>query len=164
MKYADFGLVALGLLLAPILWGARGRVLEAGATIDEALTLITADKHDLSCALAVPVGIHRCHFRAPSRPFREKSQRASVLQPFVSLAGETFLISGLFDEPALARRYAAEVPDGRPRGQYRRFVAHCRLKLLARVSSVAVQFGQQAAFRQATELWAAEPVTCHVSE
>jgi hypothetical protein len=158
-----WSLLALALALAPLLWAARGRIPQAGSTIDTALTLITADKPDLSCALAIRVdGLH-CRYRTPTQAWSVGESSTAVLQPFVSSRGATFLVSDLFAQPALAQRYALELPDGKPRTEYRRFTAECRFRLVQRVSGAQVQFGRDAVWAGAPELWVARPVSCRVS-
>jgi hypothetical protein len=125
--------------------------------------LITADKPDLSCALELAVGEHRCRYQTPPRPFPAAAS-ASPLQPFVTLNRTTYLIADLFAQPALAQRVARELPDGRPRDAYHRFTARCRLELLRRVAGAQVQFGPTAAWVPVPPLWVVKPVTCSVVE
>jgi hypothetical protein len=149
--------------IVPLVWAARGHAPGPGSTLDTAFTLITADKHDLHCALGARVHELACDFRAPGLSFAPERSRIGVLQPFVTLEGVMFLVSDLFAQRALAQRYALELPDGRPRPAYRRFVAHCRVKLLQRVEGASVKFGPGAAWGPAPPLWVVEPVSCRVS-
>jgi hypothetical protein len=157
-------LVFVASAIVPLLWTARGHAPGPGSTLEASLTLITADKQDLHCALDARVHALHCGFRAPGLPFAlEPASRDGVLQPFVTLEGVMFLVSDLFAQRALAQRYAREVPDGRPRARYRRFVAHCRVRLLQRVDGASVQFGPGAAWGPAPPSWVVEPVSCRVS-
>jgi hypothetical protein len=156
-------LLLLAGALAPFSWAARGHPPSPGSIIDASLTLITADKHDLHCAFSAEVQGRHCAFRAPGLAFTQDPSRVGVLQPFVTLEGVMFLVSDLFAQRALAQRYALELPDGRPRPSYRRFVAHCRVKLLQRVKGALVQFGTGTSWGPAPPLWVAEPVSCLVS-
>lgn len=166
-KHLDWWLVLSAFALAPILWFARGHVPVAGDEIDADLTLITADKPDLSCALEGAVGGHRCRYPWPpghSSPHLDANNpiAASPLQPFLTLNRTMYLIADLFAQPALAQRFARELPDGRPRAAYHRFTAKCRLRLLRQVAGASVQFGSTAAWQPMPPLWVVKPITCSV--
>jgi hypothetical protein len=157
----EYWLLLAALLVAPLLWRARGHGLEPGSVVDADLTLITADKHDLSCALDLDVAGHRCRNRAPARAW-DGAAPTSRLQPFVTINGTMFLIAELFEQREIAQRYGRELPDRRARSDYRRFTARCRLKLLRWVQSAQVQFGPDAPWAPAPPLWVAEPLSCRV--
>jgi hypothetical protein len=155
-------LVASALAVAPVLFGLRGSPPRAGGVMEATLTLVTADKHDLSCALEVSIGGHRCDYpRPPATPGRPVT--GAGLQPFVALDGTMFLVANLFGEPAVARRYAQEPPQRKARAQLRRFTARCRLHLLQQVDTAFVRFGPSAAWGPVPKLWVAEPLECRVS-
>lgn len=158
-----WALVFVALLLAPLVFGTRGHALEAGDQIEVALTLITADRGDLACALPRAVGRYRCGFEAPGRAFAPDLLLPGQLQPFVTEQGVMFLVAELFAERAVGRRYAAESPDGRPRAAYRRFVARCRVRLLGRADGALVRFGRDGRWDRVPGLWAVDPIACRVS-
>ncbi len=154
-------LLAVALVLAPGLFSLRGHPPAAGSLVEAALTLITADRDDLSCALSADIGRYRCRFHRPGGP--PASAGAGVLQPFVSLDGVMYLVPDLFAQPALAARYWQEPPAGKSRQALRRFTASCRLRLLRQVDAVYVRFGPAAAWGPVPSLWVAEALSCRVS-
>jgi hypothetical protein len=154
-------LVIAAVVIAPILFSLRGSALGPGSVLEVPLTLITADKHDLSCAFEAEVAGHRCAFLRPFAPAPVESTKP-LLQPFVALDRQMFLIPGLFAEPNLARRYAAELPQGVPRERLRRFTARCRLELLKGIAGAFVRFGPGAAWGAAPPLYVAKVLSCRV--
>ena len=154
-------LVIAALALAPILFSVRGSALGPGSVIEVPLSLVTADKQDLSCAFAAEVAGYRCGFVRPFVPGPVDAGKPP-LQPFVSLERQMFLIPGLFAEPNLSRRYVAELPAGVPRERLRRFTARCRLELLRGVAGAFVRFGPDAPWGMAPPLYVARVLSCRV--
>jgi len=154
-------LVVAAVAIAPVLFSLRGSALGPGSVVEVPLTLITADKHDLSCAFEAEVAGQRCEYLRPFAPTPIDPTK-SPLQPFLSLDRQMFLIAGLFAEPNVARRYAEELPEGVPRERLRRFTARCRLKLLAGVAGAFVRFGPGAAWGAAPPLHVAQVLSCRV--
>ena len=154
-------LVAAALCLAPWLYAIRGSPPGPGSMIEAPLTLITADKNDLSCALQAPPPGYRCGYLQPG-VVAQVDVSSALLRPFLSLDRQMFLLPNLFSEPNLERRYLDELPLRRPREQLRRFIARCRLRLVARVTSAFVRFGPDAAWGPAPPLFIADVLSCRV--
>ncbi|MFI5308560.1 MAG: hypothetical protein ACHQ53_14470 [Polyangiales bacterium] len=154
-------LVAAALGLAPWLFSMRGSPPGPGSVIEAALTLITADKNDLSCALLAPPRGYRCGYVQPG-VVAQAEVSSALLQPFLSLDRQMFLLPSLFAERNVARRYLDELPLRRPREQLRRFTARCRLRLVTRVASAFVRFGPNAPWGPAPPLFIADVLSCRV--
>jgi hypothetical protein len=154
-------LVVAALGLAPWLLSIRGSPAGPGSVVEAPLTLITADKHDLSCALHAPPRGYRCGYLQPGVPAPADASSA-LLQPFVSLDRQMFLLPNLFAERNLARRYLDELPLGKPRDQLRRFTARCQLRLVGQITSAFVRFGPDAGWGSAPPLFIADVLSCRV--
>src|SRR5579872_648701 len=128
-RWVEWVVVAVAIGLVWPLWSWRGKVNQAGLVVDETITLITSDRENLSCALGRPVGRYACAFQAPNRPRPGQIARADLLAPYVAGERRTLLVPGLFEQPAIAARYAAEPPANLPREALQRFAVRCKLRL-----------------------------------
>jgi hypothetical protein len=118
------GFVAVALAL----WGWRGR--GGGHVVPASLTLVTSDHDDLACASEQAFGRYRCEFRAPGVPWPDPPAPADRLVGYYTGEQKLYVIPGLFEQSALAARYAAEEPKKIPRDQRPRFSADCQLKVI----------------------------------
>ena len=120
-----FAGVAAVLLIVWMAWG-RG----SGGTVLGAITLVTSDRDDLACASDKAVGRYRCEFRAPGTPWPDAPAPADRLAGYYTVDQKLYVIPGLFEQPALAKRYAEEEQRHLARDQRPRFVVNCQLKLV----------------------------------
>jgi hypothetical protein len=85
-------------------------------------TLIGSDREDVACQSAEVVQGFRCGFAPDGHPVA--LDEAMRLQPFQTLDRRTFLVPGLFRQPAVADRLGREPPDT-PREKRERFTVRC---------------------------------------
>jgi hypothetical protein len=157
---SEWLLVIAALAIAGLLWNVRGRGPRAGDVVDAPLTLTTADRDQLACALDRPVGPWRCAFTASGQP----AGVSRPLAPYLTTTRALYLIPGLFEQPALAARLREEPPEDRPPESLRRFVALCRVRLREPVDAVRVRWASRSAFGPEERAWAAEPLDCKVED
>jgi hypothetical protein len=105
-------------------WGWRGH-----GAIDASITLVTTDRDDLACASEQRFGRYRCEFRAPGVAWPDPPAPADRLVGYFTVEQQLYVIPGLFEQPALAARYASEESRKLPRDQRPRFAATCKLKV-----------------------------------
>jgi hypothetical protein len=165
----QFGLVVVGLILAAVLWGYRGSpsavpapALEPGGIVDAPVTLVTADRHELACAMPDTIQGYACAWSGPDGKREPLPAPERVLAPYLTTSGRLFLIAGLFEQPAVSQRYERESPAGRKREELRRFTASCKLKLLGEVEARA-QFASGSPWGELQRVWAAAPAQCVIS-
>ena len=72
------------------------------------------------------------------------------------------MIPGLFEQPALAARYAQEEPHKLPRDQRPRFAASCHLKLLDHLHDFQTRWLKTGAWNHQDDAWVAIPSNCHL--
>ena len=166
---AQFWLVVAGVIVAAILWGYRGDpskapppVLQAGRVLDAPITLVTADRNDLACAMPKDIQGYGCAWtdsatRNPSQPAADH-----LVAPYLTTTGQTYLVAGLFEQPSVAKRYERERPEGRKREELRRFVAQCKLRLIAESPEVRLQFAPSSPWSDPTRAWIAVPEDCSI--
>jgi hypothetical protein len=118
--------VAAFVVVAVALWGWRSR---GGHGVAASITLVTSDHDDLACASEQAFGRYRCEFRAPGVPWPDPPAPADRLVGYYTGEQKLYVIPGLFEQPVLAARYAAEEPKKIPRDQRPRFSADCQLKI-----------------------------------
>jgi hypothetical protein len=118
--------VAAFVVVAIALWSWRGR---SGHGVDGSISLVTSDHDDLACASEQAFGRYRCEFRAPGVPWPDPPAPADRLAGYYTTEQKLYVIPGLFEQPVLAARYAAEEPHKVPRDQRPRFSAACQLKV-----------------------------------
>ena len=88
-------------------WG-RGSGTGRGSTVQAEITLVTSDRDDLACASDKAVGSYRCEFRAPGTPWPDAFAPVDKLAGYFTLDRKLYVIPGLFEQPAIAKRYAED--------------------------------------------------------
>jgi hypothetical protein len=119
-------IVAAFAVVALALWFWRG----GHGAVAASITLVTSDHDDLACASEQAFGRYRCEFRAPGVPWPDPPAPADRLIGYYTGEQKLYVIPGLFEQPALAARYATEEPHKLPRDQRPRFSAACQLKVV----------------------------------
>ena len=84
-------------------WAWRGH----RAGIAASITLVTTDRDDLACASDQRFGRYRCEFRSPGVPWPDPPAPADRLVGYYTVEQQLYVIPGLFEQPALAERYAS---------------------------------------------------------
>ncbi|MCU0692023.1 MAG: hypothetical protein MUF54_11525 [Polyangiaceae bacterium] len=178
-KTTHYGVAAIALGLSVYIWWATGDPatpperpkpeMFEGAGIDGPITLVTADKHDLSCSMPQEVAGYRCAFKEPDEPWpgvdtKDPEARKKLLAPYMTVDDVMFLIPGMFEEPAVDERYRDEIPKRLARDKLERFTAQCKLKLVKHVDAVQVQWQPKTAWQGPHKVWIAEATSCQVSE
>jgi hypothetical protein len=154
-------IIGIAAIVAGSLWSWRGKT-AAQKNVDAPITLVTADREDLACALGKAVGQYKCEFRAVGQPWPEAPSPKDKLAPYFTTDRQMFLIPGLFEQPALAARYRSEPPAGKPRDSLKRFVARCRLHLIEKVEGFQTRWMTTAPFGPADSAWVAEAQDCKI--
>lgn len=154
-------MVALAALFAVPLWLWRGKDVGAGAVLEVPITLVTADKHELSCALDRPINGHRCAFSAPDVAWPDPPEPVHTLVQYFTTERRLFVIPGLFEQPAIAERYRSEPPQGRRPSRLKRFTAVCQLRLLEKVRGIHTRWAPNGDWGL-SDGWVAEPVSCQL--
>ena len=98
-----------------------------------AITLVTADRTDLDCVAAK--GIQGFHCGYSSEITNWQGDEQNKLKPYYTLDRHLYLVPGLFLEPAIAKRYQAELPN-KPREQLKRFTANCQIRVIGKLAGV----------------------------
>lgn len=163
-RRSEWLVLTIAALIAWPVWSYRGERHHSGDIVDAAITLITADRNQLSCASRRAFGTYRCETRAPGRAWPNPPAAAEQLAPYNTTDGQFFLVPGLFEQPALAARYAQEPPEHVAIKRLHRFVARCKLRLVRAVRRVQVRWLRKARWGDGPQGWVAEPVTCQVSD
>jgi hypothetical protein len=153
-------LVVVGLIFWAVL--GRGKESGRGSTIQAAITLVTADRDDLACASDKAVGRYRCEFRAPGTPWPDAPAPVDRLAGYYTVEQKLYVIPGLFEQPALAKRYADEEPRHVPRDQRPRFVATCQLKLVDHLKDFQTRWVKNGEWGHQDEAWVGIPSDCHI--
>jgi len=153
--------LALGGLI--LLFG-RGHAYSRGETVPVRITLITADRGDLDCALDQAFDGLRCAFHGDATAVSPPPPAEQMLAPYLTPDRRLLLVPGLFEQPALVARYEQEKPIGRPKHRLKRFIATCQVELIAKVPKVRVRFGKRNAWGDAADAWVAKPKSCTVSD
>ncbi len=178
VKGTHYGVVALALGFGLYTWWVTGDptnppeipkpVLHKDAVIDAPITLVTADKFDLSCASEHEVNGYHCAFKKPDEPWpdldaKDPEQRKKMLVPYMTVDNVMFLIPGMFEDPAVDERYRDELPTHKPRERLERFTAQCKLKLIKDID-VQVRWGPKKSWENNGKAWVGEVSNCQVSE
>jgi len=150
--------VIVGLALAS--W--RGRVPGRGSTLEASVNLVTTDRDDLACASRQGVGQYRCGFSAPGMPWPAEPPRADLLAAYYTVNQQLLVIPGLFEQPAVAARYAAEERQGLPREMRPRFIATCRFRLAGELRRFQTRWLRTGGWNPQDEAWVAVPSDCRV--
>lgn len=157
LEWLLVGVAALGAVLLFRARGSYGR----GTELDVPITLVTSDREDLGCASSARFGRYRCEFRKGGDTWSDPPAPADRLAPYYSEDRRLYLIAGLFQQPALATRYAEEDPGQKPREALRRFSAHCKLRLVERTDGFDVRWLRTDTWHSENgPAWVAEPVQC----
>jgi hypothetical protein len=158
----EWVLVGVAALIAWKLWDWRGSVTKPGKTATAPITLVTSDRDDLACAFGGKVGKYRCEFDANAKPWPDPPAPADRLAPYYTTERQLYLIPGLFEQSALQKRYASELPGNVPRDRQKRFVARCELRLVERVEKFKTRWLRGGDFNDSDGAWVAEPKNCTV--
>jgi len=154
-------LIFAGLAVVTIIvWAALGR--GGGGTARAEITLVTTDRDDLACASDKAVGRYRCEFKAPGTPWPDAPAPADRLAGYFTVDRKLYVIPGLFEQPALAKRYADEEQRHLPHDQRPRFVATCQLKLVDHLKDFQTRWLKAGEFNHQDEAWVAVPSACEV--
>jgi hypothetical protein len=156
-------ILVIAAIVAWNLWDWRGSVKNPGKPVEAPITLVTSDREDLACAYAGKVGQYRCGFEASGKPWPDPPAPRDRLAPYYTTDRQLYLIPGLFEQSALAARYASELPSSVPRDKQKRFVARCQLKLLERIERFQTRWLASGTFGDGEAAWVAEPVSCKVT-
>ena len=151
-------LVVVGAVIAWQLWDWRGNVTGPGKAVDAPITLITADREDLACAMDHAVGKYRCEVPAPGKTWPQPPAATEKLMPYFTTDRQMYLIPGLFEQETVAARYKADPPQGQPREKLKRFVAHCRLHLVQKAEGVQTRWQASGTWGNSEPVWVAEIV------
>jgi hypothetical protein len=158
----EWVIVAVAVLVAWKLWDWRGHSTGPGKDTDAPITLVTSDREDLACGFGGSVGRYRCAFDANGKPWPDPPAAADRLAPYYTTSRQLFLIPGLFEQSALAKRYASELPSNVPRDKQKRFVARCQLHLIQKVDRFKTRWLTGGDFNDTDGAWVAEPTSCVV--
>jgi hypothetical protein len=157
-------LIVVGAVVAWQLWDWRGNVSAPGKPVDAPVTLITADRDDLACAMEKTVGKYRCEFPAPGKTWPEPPASAQKLMPYFTTDRQMYLIPGMWEQESVALRYKNEPPQGQPRDKLKRFVAHCRLHLVQKVEGFQTRWQSGGNWGNGDPAWVAEIVGCQAAD
>jgi hypothetical protein len=151
-------LIAAVVVAALALWSWRG----SRGSVDGSLTLVTSDRDDLACASEQSFGRYRCEFRAPGVPWPDPPAPADRLVGYYTVEQKLYVIPGLFEQPALSARYAAEEPRKVPRDQRPRFSAACRLKVTDQMRNFQTRWVKNGGWNHQDEAPVAIASDCHI--
>ena len=146
----EWALIAVTALLAVPLFAARGGTPNLGKATEITITATPEDKGLLECSLARVIGGHRCAYRTAQSQWDQQPAPRDLIQPFVATDGDVYLMSGLFEDPAVKPRL------GR-RWHTVRFVARCQVRMLDNLVDVAIRF-------HPTDPWLPTPEAIYVAE
>jgi hypothetical protein len=159
--FAVFGGVTALLVIGAVV-AMRGTPQDAakpGSTIAADITLVTSDARDLDCVAAAGIDKYRCGFSDDTTPATVEEK--NKLRPYKTTEGHSYLIPGLFLEPAVQARYKSEPPD-KPRDLLKRFTAKCTLKILGKVGGVKTRYLSTSGWGPAEEVEAATASDCKI--
>ena len=157
-----WGVVVAAALVGLALWSWRGRVPGPGSTIAASISLVTSDQEDLACASDRSFGRYRCEFRAPGERWPAPPAPAEQMAAYYTTEQRLFVIPGLFQQPAVAARYAAEAPRNLPRDQRPRFSVHCRLKLVQQLYNFQARWLARGDWGPEDHAWVAVASDCSI--
>lgn len=163
-RRVEWLVLLVAVVIAWPVWNYRGDRRRRGDTIDAAITLITSDHDQLSCASPKTFGSYRCEFKSPGHGWPRAPLPEEQLAPYHTTESELFLIPNLFQQPALLARYEQEPPARIPIPRLRRFTARCRLRLVKEARGVRTRWLRSDQWGDALDTWVAEAVTCTVSD
>lgn len=178
-RAVHYGFLGIAAFLGGYIWWATGDLNPApvrpmpsmypGAEIDAPITLVTADKQDLTCAWQDSADGYHCAYQTPDQAWpdfndKDPGARKMLLAPYKTIDDILFLIPGMFEDPAVDERYRDEPPGKKPRDKLERFTAQCKLKLLREVDGVRVKWFQNGDWQGPHKVWIGVPTSCQVSE
>lgn len=153
------GLSVLGALGAGAFF--RGTAIEGSVrTVD--LTLVSADRTELSCALSKPVGKFACGYARPGATAPLQGNERERLAPFVSTDRVLYLAAGLFTEPHLDARSKQDIERKVGREGQQRFVARCEVRFVERVERFYTRWSPRGRWEKSGPAWVIEPRSCVV--
>jgi hypothetical protein len=129
------------------------------ATVEAQLTLITSDRDQVACASDRTVGAYACGFDGAGKP-RSLVER-DTLRPYMTVDRRVYVIPGLFLQPNLERRYAAE-PGNAPRERLRRFSAKCVLKRVGELGGFKLRWDEKGAWSEPQTADVVTVETCEI--
>ncbi len=103
------------------------------------------------------MGPYRCEFRAPGTPWPDAFAPVDKLAPYFTLDRKLYVIPGLFEQPAIAKRYADDEQRHLAREQRARFVATCRLKLVDHLKDFQTRWLKGGEWNHQDDAWVADP-------
>ncbi len=157
-------IVAAAALSGWLLFSLRGRLPRTNDVINAPITLVTSDREDLGCAADRAFGRYRCQYQAADRRWPAPPAPAEQLAAYYTEDRRMFLIPGLFEQPALAARYAQESPARIARDSLHRFTARCKLRLLEKTEEFQVRWVRGQGWSAGSAAWVAEPIECHIQD
>ena len=178
-KATHYGVAAIALGLGIYIWWATGDPatppespkpsMYVGAVLDVPITLVTADKSDLACAVDADFDGYRCQYQTKEKAWegldpKNPEHRKKMLVPYMTVDDVMFLIPGMFEDPAVDERYRDELPKARSRERLERFTAQCKLKLIREVENVVVRWKPEGEWQGPHKVWIGEASSCQVSE
>jgi hypothetical protein len=153
--------VAVVAVIVLAFWSWRGR--SAGHAASEAsINLVTSDHDDLACASEQTFGRYRCEFKAPGVPWPDPPAPADRLAGYYTVEQQLYVIPGLFEQPALAARYAAEEPRKMPRDQRPRFAARCQFKTVDHMKNFQTRWVRNGEWNHQDDAPVAVPSNCDI--
>jgi hypothetical protein len=157
MRTLEWALVLLTGAVAVPLFLARGSTpYKKGAVREIVVTAVPIDRGRLQCLLPRPIAGHRCAHRDDTTPWSPPPGEHDLIQPFVSVDRQLYLMAGLFDEAnvrAAVRRRTGES----------RFTARCKSRLLERVTDEKIRFYPTDPWGPEGEpVWVVEVMSCKI--
>lgn len=139
-----------------------------GQEIDAAITLVSTDSKALACASTEEIDGRHCELEAPNpaKPWdkplaKELPPRERVLAPYKTTSDVMFLIPGLFSQPALVERLEIDPPVFGI--EHTRFNAHCKLRIVGKMSKLDVRWAPNGPWYPATNVFVATASGCTLS-
>ena len=154
--------VAASVVLGIALWSWRGHVPGRGSTLEATVSLVTTDRDNLACASAQALGPYRCGLRAPGSPWPTPPARADLLAAYYTVNQQLLVIPGLFEQPALAARYAAERARGLPRDSAAPLRRDLPVRAPRRAAPLPDPLAAHRRLEPQDEAWVAVPSNCRV--
>ncbi len=156
-----FAALAVVGFIAWTTWG-RGGGSGRGGTVAAEITLVTTDRDDLACASDKAVGRYRCEFRAPGTPWPDAVAAGDRLAAYYTVDRKLYVIPGLFEQPALAKRYAEDEQRHLAREQRQRFAATCQLKLVDHLKNFQTRWLKNGEWNPQDDAWVATASDCRI--
>ena len=156
MRKLEWALVLLTGTLAVPLFLARGSTPHTGAVMEIVVTTVPMDRDRLQCRLSRPIAGHRCAHRDDTTPWVPPPSEHDLIQPFVSVDHELYLMAGLFDEANVRTTVRRRIAGSR-------FTARCKSRLLERVRDARIRFHPTDPWGPEGEpVWVAEVLSCKI--